>query len=379
MVCRVTSPNIWGNTQHQTLRGAALSENLEDTTTEASPAPDTPPGGDQVSETPDATPSSSNGESEQLSFLDALTKATKTEPSSSSDEPQGQTPDEAAAEGASAEGTDPKQGAKSEDDPEGTPGDDDAEGDLPDSDELTDAERKSMSKRAARRIEQLLNDRREAREQAEKAKPILDYMRQNDIPMQDVDVVLGMAAQLRHGDFAGFLRTINPYVNLARQYVGEVLPPDLKEQVDKGFVSQKVARELAARRAQSQVQAQQAQRAQRSAQEEVRHLRGEAIRSAVTNWEQQTQKTDPDYGAKADLVRRTAQALIAENGPPQTPEQAVEVVKQAYKEANEAVSRFRPKPKATQPQPESVHQTSKSPAPEPQSMLDVVRMAAGGS
>lgn len=329
--------------------------------------PDATPAGDQT----DVNPSSSDGEGAEPSFLDALTQATET---SSSDEPQTETVEDVDAE-ASTEDAAPdieageeETEAKADDEPEAE--------DL--TDEPSEAELKAMSARTKRRIEKLLSERKEARIEAEKSRPITKFMEENDIPMQDVDVVLGMAAQLRHGDFAGFLRTVQPYVNLARQYTGEVLPQDLQKQVEQGYVSEDVAKELAYRRAQEQVSRQQAQRQTQAQESEVRNLRGQAIRSAVSSWEQATKASDPDYEAKADLVQRTAQALMAERGAPQTPEQALEYVKEAYSEANKVVQRFRPKPKATQSQPSSVNQTSKqAPQPEPSSMFDVVRQSIG--
>lgn len=333
-------------------------DQVENITPDATPAGET---------TPDVPPSSSDGEGDEPSFLDALSKAVETEPTSSSDEPQPEDDgeDDAEAEASAEETPDQTAETETEEDPE----------DLPD--EPSEAELKAMSARTKRRIEKLLAERKEARGEAEQAKPILSYMRENDIPMQDVDVVLGMAAQLRHGDFAGFLRTVEPYVNLARQYTGQVLPKDLKEQVDQGFVSPQVAQELAYRRAQEQVSKQQAQRQSQAQENEVRNLRGQAIRTAVQQWEDTVKRSDPDYEAKADLIRRTAQALIAERGAPQTPEDAVSYVKMAYEEANKTVTRFRPKPKATQPTPSSVHQSSKTPQPEPDSMFDVVRQSLG--
>lgn len=320
--------------------------------------PEPTPAGDET--VVDVSPSSSDGDT----LLDAITKAA--ERPSSSDEPSNTDP---AAPQEAAEPS-PEPTAEAQPAPEEDPGDE-----LPD--EPTEAELKAMSARTKRRIEKLLAERREARQEAEKSRPIVEYMRRNDIPMQDVDVVLGLAAQLRHGDFAGFLRTVDPYVKLARQYVGELLPQDLQQQVDQGFVSEAVARELAARRAQGQVLQQQAQRANQAREAEVRDLRGQAIRTAVAQWENSTKQADPDFEAKADVVRRTVQAMIAERGAPQTPEAAVAFAKEAYDEANRVVSRFQPRVKPTAPQPSSVHQTSKSPTPEPSSMLDAIKQAVG--
>lgn len=234
-----------------------------------------------------------------------------------------------------------------------------------------------MNERTQRRIDTLLRERRAARVEAEKAQPIVKFMADNDIPQQDVDVILGLAAQLRHGDFAGFLRTVSPYVELAQQYVGERLPVDLQQQVNQGAVNPAVARELAQRRAAEVVHRQQAERTDTARQREVVELRAQTLRNAVVNWETAAKQRDPDYGAKSDAVKRITQALIQEQGAPTTPEAAVRLVQQAYDEATRMVGSFRPQPKPTLPQPSSVHPAASAPQPEARSVLDAVRAAAG--
>lgn len=346
----------------------ALTQEAEDTQA----AEETP----TAAET-DVTPQPSSGEgSDEPSFLDVIsseaasTSENPEEPDAPNPEAEAETQD-ATAEGEEATSEDPDQDTSdsSEGDASEEPGDD--------PEALTPEERKGMSRRAAQRIEQLLAERKGLREQASQAEPIVNFMREHDIAMQDVDVILGLSAQLRKGDFAGFLRSVTPYVSLARQYVGEVLPQDLQEQVNKGLVAEPVARELAQRRAQEHVGQQEAQRQQARSEQEVRALRGQAIRSAVTNWETQIKASDPDYGAKQDVVQRYAKALMHEQGAPETPEQAIEYVKQAYEQANKDVARFRPAPKPTAQTPSSVHQAAKTPKPEPENFLDVVRMNLG--
>lgn len=336
---------------------------------------------EQTDQTSDATPPSSSGEGETPSFFDAIMESAG--PSSSSDE-QLQDQDQTAEAG----GVPPEDPAQ---DPEGSPKEDqtaqsaqddnlkdetDESGADEDLDALTEEDRKHMSERNKRRFDKLLAERKAAREEAAQARPIVEFLQKNDIPMQDVDVIMGLAAQLRHGDFAGFLRTVAPYVQLAQQYTGEALPPDLKKQVDDGLVSPAVARELAQRRAQQVYQSQQVQQ-QAQSQQEVRTLRAQAIRSAVVDWERQTKQADPDFDAKMGVARRTAQALILERGAPQTPEQAVEYARAAYEEANKVVSTFRPKT-ATPRTPSSTQQSSPPSRPEPQSMFDVVAQNVGG-
>ena len=244
-------------------------------------------------------------------------------------------------------------------------------------DDPSDRELASYKPKVRRRIEKLLHQRNAARQVASEAAPITEFMRRNDIPMQDVDVILQLSGKLRHGDFSGFLEGVKPYVDLALQVTGRVLPPDLQQKVNQGYVSREVASELAQRRAQIQVSQHQANQERERVQREQAEQRQRAvqfnagvIRNAVIQWEATTKATDPDYGLKADVVRRTAQALIQQYGPPGTPERAVEYVKAAYAEANNVAQRFRPARPATSRTPSSVHQSATTPRAEPSSLME---------
>jgi hypothetical protein len=266
---------------------------------------------------------------------------------------------------------------KLDDDPEKpaeAPEEDEAET-LPD--ELTEREMASYKPKVQERIMKLLHQRNVARDAAQQAAPITNYMRENDIPMQDVDVILQLSGLLRHGNFEGFLEGVKPYVDLALQVTGKVLPPDLQQKVNQGYVSREVARELAQRRAQIQVTQHQAnmdqerqQREQAAQRQRAIQFNAGVIRNAVIQWEDATKANDPDYGLKADVVRRTAQALIQQYGPPKSPEQAVEYVKAAYAEANTVAQRFRPPKPATSRVPSSVHQSATTPRAEPSSLME---------
>lgn len=237
--------------------------------------------------------------------------------------------------------------------------------------EPTDEELENYSKKAQSRIRSLIEQRNEASARANQVAPIIDFIEKNDIPQQDLDVILDLTARLRHGDFAGFLQGVTPYVNLAMQHTGQALPPDLKEQVDKGYVSPQIARELAQQRAQNAFRDQQGQRQQQRTQQDLVNERATNIRSAITSWEQQTREADPDYALKAETVRRYSQALMQERGVPQTADQAVAYVKEAYSQVNEQMKGFRPPPKPTPRVPSSTASKGGTvPQSEPGSMME---------
>ena len=335
-------------------------------------APDAEPTSPQTSgdegvtaTSPDATPPTDvTAPDEPASMMDAVEKAigTPSDPESSetADDPDGE------GDAPPSDGT-PAEAAQAKD--KGDEGDDDQSflNEDPTAEEVG-----KYSRKAQARIRDLIDQRNQASQQAQAVAPILDFLQKNDIPKQDLDVVLGLTARLRHGDFAGFLEGVKPYVNLAMQYTGQTLPADLQKQVKEGYVSPEIARELAQRRVQEQVMQSRHQAETQRSQQQVVQSRAQAIRQTVTNWEQQTRAKDPDYGLKADVVRRTAQALMQEKGVPQSPEQALAYVNQAYAEVNEQMKRLRPAPKATAPGPSSTSSArgNTTPGSEPKSMFE---------
>ncbi len=250
------------------------------------------------------------------------------------------------------------------------------EGSPPDlSAEPTDEELGNYSKKAQTRIRSLIEQRNQAAEYANQVRPIVDFLQQNDIPGQDLDVILDLTARLRHGDFAGFLQGVTPYVNLAMQHTGQALPPDLQEQVKKGYVSPQIAKELAQARVREQTNQQNAGRVQQRTQQQLVQERATNIRSAITGWEQQTRSNDPDYGRKAEAVRRYSQALMQERGVPQTAEQAIECVNEAYRQVNEQMKGMMPSPKPTPKVPSSTSSKGgTAPQAEPNSMMEAAML-----
>ena len=260
---------------------------------------------------------------------------------------------------------------KADEDPSGT----EDGGKLPEGDP-TEEELKDYSQKANARIRDLVSQRNEAQQRADAVQPFVDFVKANDIPGEDLDIMLDLTAKLRHGDFGGFLQGIAPYINLAQQYTGQVLPPDLQEQVKKGFVSPAIAKELAQSRARVQVgesnlQTQRDQNARNNAE-----VQATAVRSAIMNWEKQVQQSDPDYALKAEMIRRTSQAMMAEHGSPRNADEALQLVQVAYEEVNKQTQGFRPAPKATANAPRSTGQQGGSaPTAEPKSMMDAAMQA----
>lgn len=279
-------------------------------------------------------------------------------------QPANSDPQEAGATAAAAEGEPGKD--------EGNEADDHAP--LPD--EVTDAELEAYRPKVRRRIQQLLHQRGELRNQVEAYRPVTEFIQQHRLQSQDVGLALGLVAQLQQGDLKGFYETLKPYMAAAEQYLGQALPADLLEQVNQGYIAEPLARELAASRAratmhESQLTRERQARQAADQQQQTAELRTVIARS-VTDWENRVRQQDPDYARKEPVIRRFAQALKGERGQPASADEAIALAQAAYEEANKHFEAAIPRPRATREQP-SAGATARAGQPEPKSMFDALK------
>jgi hypothetical protein len=245
----------------------------------------------------------------------------------------------------------------------------------------TEAELRRYKPETRRRIERLLAQRDEFRRHLDTVQPELEqhrtlrgYLDQHQLAPDDVNTLLGVGAALRRGDYQGFLTGVTPYVMAAQEALGLRIPRDLQAQVDEGRLTEENASELARTRhrvahAEEQMQAVQQRRTQDQQNQAVL-----AVRGAVQTWEDNLRKRDPDYPLKSDAVRRYSQALLAEKGPPRTPDEAVALAQAAYEEVGRTFARARPAPQATRAAPSGV-QGATGVSPEIRTMKDAAYAA----
>jgi hypothetical protein len=250
----------------------------------------------------------------------------------------------------------------------------------------SEAELATYSKGAKGRIEQLVKARNETRQQLEVVQPLVEqaqqfnaYLATNDLGADDVNLLMGVGAALRRGDFKTFLDGVRPYIEMAEQATGLRLPADLQSQVNDGYASEEVARELAqARFAAAHAQGELVHRGQRD-QAQADEARRTDVRSATQSWEDGIRSRDPDYSVKQDAVRRYAQAIIAERGLPRTAQEAVQFANQAYEEVNKTFSAVRPAPKPTRLAPGSVHVPTSGTVAEPKTLMEAALLGLSRS
>jgi hypothetical protein len=246
----------------------------------------------------------------------------------------------------------------------------------------TEAELKKLRPETRRRFERLLTQRNEARQTIEALQPELTqhrqlqgYLQQHQLAPDDVNMLLGVGAALRRGDYQGFLNGVTPYVMAAQEALGFRISPDLQKQVDEGLIDENAARELTRTRhraAQAEARLKDADKTVATTQQ-AQHV--DRIRSAVDTWEQSMQRRDPDYAQMSGAVRRYAQGLLQERGSPRTQQEAVALVQTAYDEVKATFAAARPAPRATRMAPSSIHVATGTPNAEPRNMKEAVVMA----
>lgn len=246
----------------------------------------------------------------------------------------------------------------------------------------TEAELRKLRPETRRRFERLLGQRDEARTALEQARPDLDqhrqlqgYLREHQLAPDDVNMLLGVGASLRKGEYQAFLNGVMPYVQAAQEALGLRFSPDLQQQVDDGLITEDTAREVTRTRFRANQAESRLAEETNTRTQETQGRAIEAVRVAVATWEDGIRKTDPDYALKAVAVQRFSQAYMQERGVPRNPADAVKLVQDAYADATAQFARVRPQPRPTRIAPSGLNGVSHGGTQEPRTMKDAAIMA----
>ena len=231
------------------------------------------------------------------------------------------------------------------------------------------------------KVNKLLKQRRELRREVETLRPdanvgsrVSTFARDNDLAPDDIVFGLNAMAAVRRGDYATFYKALAPYVRRAQEVLGLVLPDDLGGRVQGGQMSEAAARELAqARFRQQRAETEARENASRASAQQLQYVATD-VQRAVTSFEERLAANDPDYAAKADAIKRTAQALLLERGGKiGTVQEALEIVQASHREVSNQFRRFAPAPRATSPAPNGYSQQPNARAA-PKNMMEAALM-----
>lgn len=208
---------------------------------------------------------------------------------------------------------------------------------------------------------------------------IEQYMTENQLSPQEVTTGFKIMALMK-ADPAAAREALLDQLQTLNQFLGHALPADLQQQVDEGYVTEDVARELAFRRnndvrVQQQHQQTEQQRQQQQEQQQSEALRGQ-MAHAVASWETQIRQGDPDYAQKEAFVVRELQALRQQYRV-ETPEHAVQLAKMAYDNVTKALKGMIKRPEVRQNTAGQRTGNSVGGKAEPRNFEEACLMAAG--
>jgi hypothetical protein len=239
---------------------------------------------------------------------------------------------------------------------------------------LTEGYKTAVSERDA-----AVKERDDLRVPAEQYGKITAYMDQFGITADDMVVAYDLIARMKTDPFSA-LERLEPIYQELRKRAGHTLPDDLARKVDEGYMDEASARELAQARVRANLAAAESQRANGQVNAVAANTVVERNRSAAASWESAVIAKDPDFERKRVMVQDAARAILAQEGQPKTPEDAVRVLDRAYQRVNNALGGFAPRPGATLRQPSSASSPSPNnvaPAP-PKSLREAAQQGLEG-
>ena len=270
--------------------------------------------------------------------------------------------------------TDDKEAAPEATEPDSQQAEDEPEADSEDDDEPPSAEVPAATRK---KINKLLKQRRELRNELSQLRPVAEigtelqtFATEHNLTGENLAQLLHLGATLRAGDYKAFYQAVAPYVRTAQEVLGIVLPKELQDMVRSGQMTEAAAKAYARDR----ISGKRAEYDLQASTEAQQRLRVETVQNdvkrAVSSFETRLSASDPDYKAKAPVVRRVAQGMLLERGNAiSSVAEALEITKAAYDEVNRQMRSFRPPPRATPPMPNGASQTTSARA-QPKSMME---------
>lgn len=163
------------------------------------------------------------------------------------------------------------------------------------------------------RFQKLLTENKTLKSQNLEFKPLASefqkvtaYMDSNGLNHQEVARGFEIMAAMKNEPLKA-LQMLEPYFRGLEQFSGDILPQDLQQKVDEGYIDRAHAQELARTRnlaAHVQEQNRLAKQAQEeNVRTEISNLRLTQLQGVVSNWESGMKSRDPDYDKKRDSIQ----------------------------------------------------------------------------
>ena len=224
---------------------------------------------------------------------------------------------------------------------------------------------------------------REKAQLAEKAKhyeEISDYMRANGLSNTEMAQGFEVMALMKNDPFKA-KEILNAHMSKLSEFTGDILPVDIQEKLDNGFIDTEAARELATYRARTQHTAKATEEYNSRIAAEAEAAKKQEMYQAVVDWESKVNMRDSEYKNKQALVTDRVKSIMQQSGNPASPEDAVKYVEQAYNEINQRLGSLAGRNVPTRMPTSYNSSSSGNSAPQPRSLQEAVSWAArrGGS
>lgn len=254
------------------------------------------------------------------------------------------------------------------------------------SDEMSEEEIAAMTPNQQRRIREL-NDRMKAAEaeteavkgKAENFNRVVEYMQKSNLTSTDVNNGFEIMAAIKN-DPSRAIEMLAPIMRTLMAETGNVLPADLKQQVESGEISEEHAIELSRLRANTSLTEKQRQaQAEREREQQAKDAQQKQVDTSLRTadaWSVEKRKLDPDWDKKHSLVAEKIDLRVRRDGFPKSDQEMRQWLDDALADVEKQVKAFLPRPKAIDPKIPTGG--SEHAAKAPKTMLDVVQQAVGG-
>jgi hypothetical protein len=219
------------------------------------------------------------------------------------------------------------------------------------------------------RFQHLFRRMKSYEQDATRYRNVETFLRNNALQSEEAADALVIAGLLKTNPVEAWKR-LKPVVQNLLIAAGELVPDDLAPRVQAGELTREAAIEVA--RARASVGSMERQRQFEVQQQERSRMESHAnaLMGAAGDWEADRRKKDPNFEAKAKLLRAEVLDLQRTEGVPNTPEGVRGQLDKAYKAV--VLPTPAPAPQAKRPIPAGSN-ASGNHAPAPTSTLDVVR------
>jgi len=225
------------------------------------------------------------------------------------------------------------------------------------------------------RWKQVLRERNELRGDATQFRQIQDFLTTNDVKPEEAAQALELAALVKRDPMKAW-EILKPTVQDLLTRTGQVLPADLKTEVQAGRMTREVALEISRLRA-AQTNTVSAQKMQQEADERVQRTQtARALSEAAAVWER-SKTNDPDFVRLNEEIQKEVIWQQRQGNVPKSPAEVQKMLDDAFAKVRKAFARPAPRPSTQRTAPTTTRVATAQPAAQARSpaemALDIVK------